>query len=82
MPAVNQNPLTIKYRTRLAAAMLIEAKGYLHAKESASDSLNGLSSDDLLLLEKAYLKIGTLYMRGRARFVHELAAIRATAVAV
>lgn len=72
MPAVNQNPLTIKYRTRLAAAMLLESRGYLWAKRRYHDHIGALSLDGLADLEKAFASFGTLHARGVARYVREM----------
>ena len=82
MPEVNQNPLTIKYRTRLAAAMLLEAQGYVFAKTKLSEVISALSTEELKQLEMANIKYGTLRARGVAKYVRELIASRVTAVAV
>lgn len=82
MPEVNQNPLTIKYRTRLAAAMLLEARGYMFAKNQLCEIISALSIEELKQLEMANIKYGTLHARGVAKYIRELIASRVTAVAV
>ena len=82
MSAVNQNPLTIKYRTRLAAAMLLETQGYMFAKNQLCEIISALSIEELKQLETANIKFGTLHARGVAKYVRELIASRLTAVAV
>ena len=72
MPAVNQNPLTIKYRTRLAAAMLLEARGYFWAKRRYQAHMESLCFEILVQLEKTFNKFGTLHARGVARYIREL----------
>lgn len=82
MSQVNNAPLTIKYRTCLAAAMLLEAQGYMFAQNQLSEILSDLSNEELKQLEMANIKYGTLHTRGVARYIRNIIASRVTAVAV
>lgn len=72
MKEVNQKPLTIKYRTRLAAAMIIETEGYFVTRVLLRESLKRLNVEDLIELKKAYMGFKDLHMRGAAKYVDEL----------